>query len=156
MHKMIEGPLTGSYCTNIRVSVFDGKMHPVDSNDMAFQIAGTMAFKESFQHAAAQIMEPVYDLEILCLDDVMGDIMSDLQTRRAIIMGMDSDGHYQKIKARVPLSEMHNYSSTLRSLTQGKAKFSMRMNEYSPVSPDIQQKLLHEYQEQNKENEIGH
>ena len=156
MHKMIEGPLTGSYCTNIRVSVFDGKMHPVDSNDMAFQIAGTMAFKESFQHAAAQIMEPVYDLEILCLDDVMGDIMSDLQTRRAIIMGMDSDGHYQKIKARVPLSEMHNYSSTLRSLTQGKAKFSMRMNEYSPVSPDIQQKLLHEYQEQNKENEMGH
>jgi len=156
MHKMIEGPLTGSYCTNIRVSVFDGKMHPVDSNDMAFQIAGTMAFKESFQHAAPQIMEPVYDLEILCLDDVMGDIMSDLQTRRAIIMGMDSDGHYQTIKARVPLSELHNYTSTLRALTQGKAKFSMRMNEYSPVSPDIQQKLLHEYQEQNKENEIGH
>ncbi|MBK6822095.1 MAG: elongation factor G [Saprospiraceae bacterium] len=153
MNKMIEGPLTGSYCTNIRVSVYDGKMHPVDSNDMAFQIAGTMAFKEAFQHAGAQIMEPVYDLEILCSDEVMGDIMGDLQTRRAIIMGMDSDGHYQKVKAKVPLSEMHNYSSSLRSLSQGKAKFSMKIAEYAPVSPDIQQKLLQEYQALHKEAE---
>lgn len=114
MNKMIEGPLTGSYCTNIRVSVFDGKMHPVDSNDMAFQIAGMQAFREAFHSAAPQIMEPIYDLEILCSDEVMGDIMGDLQTRRAIIMGMDTEGHYQKIKARVPLSEMHNYSSTDR------------------------------------------
>lgn len=153
MNKMIEGPLTGSYCTNIRVSVYDGKMHPVDSNDMAFQIAGTMAFKEAFQHAGAQIMEPVYDLEILCSDEVMGDIMGDLQTRRAIIVGMDSDGHYQKVKAKVPLSEMHNYSSSLRSLSQGKAKFSMKIAEYAPVSPDIQQKLLQEYQAIHKEAE---
>ncbi|MBK7233279.1 MAG: elongation factor G [Saprospiraceae bacterium] len=153
MNKMIEGPLTGSYCTNIRVSVYDGKMHAVDSNDMAFQIAGTMAFKEAFQHASSQLMEPVYDLEILCSDEFMGDIMGDLQTRRAIIMGMDSDGHYQKIKARVPLAEMHNYSSSLRSLSQGKAKFSMKMAEYAPVAPDIQSKLIQEYQALHKESE---
>ncbi len=153
MNKMIEGPLTGSYCTNIRVSIFDGKMHPVDSNDMAFQIAGMQSFREAFHIAAPQIMEPIYDLEILCSDDVMGDIMGDLQTRRAVIMGMDSDGHYQMIKAKVPLSEMHNYSSTLRSLTQGKAKFSMRSSEYASVPPDLQQKLINEYKEHNKDAE---
>lgn len=103
MNKMIEGPLTGSYCTDIRVSVFDGKMHPVDSNDMAFQIAGTMAFKEAFHSAGAQILEPVYELEILCGDDAMGDIMGDLQTRRAIILGMDSEGHY-KNQNKSPIS----------------------------------------------------
>lgn len=153
MNKMMEGPLTGSYCTDVRVSVFDGKMHPVDSNDMAFQIAGTMAFKEAFHQAGPQILEPVYELEILCQDTAMGDIMGDLQTRRAIIMGMDSEGHYQKIKARVPLAEMHNYSSTLRSLTQGKAKFSMKFAEYGPVTPDIQHKLIEDYQAHHKEHE---
>ncbi|MBK9106987.1 MAG: elongation factor G [Saprospiraceae bacterium] len=153
MNKMIEGPLTGSYCTDIRVSVFDGKMHPVDSNDMAFQIAGTMAFKDSFHTAAPQILEPVYELEILCQDEAMGDIMGDLQTRRAIILGMDSEGHYKKIKAKVPLSEMHNYSSSLRSMTQGKAKFKLHFNEYAPVSPDIQQRLISEYKAIHKEAE---
>ncbi|MBK7358630.1 MAG: elongation factor G [Saprospiraceae bacterium] len=153
MNKMIEGPLTGSYCTDIRVSVFDGKMHPVDSNDMAFQIAGTMAFKEAFHSAGAQILEPVYELEILCGDDAMGDIMGDLQTRRAIILGMDSEGHYKKIKTKVPLAEMHNYSSSLRSMTQGKAKFSMHFLEYAPVTPDIQQKLIAEYKAISKDHE---
>jgi elongation factor G len=153
MNKMIEGPLTGSYCTDIRVSVFDGKMHPVDSNDMAFQIAGTMAFKEAFHSAGAQILEPVYELEILCQDEAMGDIMGDLQTRRAIILGMDSEGHYKKIKAKVPLAEMHSYSSSLRSMTQGRAKFTMHFNEYAPVTPDIQQKLIKEYKEISKEHE---
>ncbi len=153
MNKMIEGPLTGSYCTDVRVSVFDGKMHPVDSNDMAFQIAGTMAFREAFYNAGPQILEPVYELEILCADSVMGDIMGDLQTRRAVILGMDSEGHYQKIKAKVPLAEMHNYSSSLRSLSQGKAKFSMKFAEYAPVTPDIQQKLIAEYKALQKDEE---
>ncbi len=153
MNKMIEGPLTGSYCTDIRVSVFDGKMHPVDSNDMAFQIAGTMAFREAFQAAGPQILEPVYELEILCQDEAMGDIMGDLQTRRAIILGMDSEGHYKKIKAKVPLAEMHSYSSSLRSMTQGRAKFSMHFNEYAPVTPDIQQKLISDYKATSKESE---
>jgi len=148
MQKMIEGPLTGSHCRDIRVSIFDGKMHPVDSNDMAFQIAGAMAFKESFVQAGAQILEPIYDLEVLCADDVMGDVMGDLQTRRAIIMGMDSDGHYQKVKARVPLAELYQYSSTLRSLTQGKAKFSINFAEYNSVPLDVQKKLMDEHRDE--------
>jgi len=146
MNKMTEGPLTGSHCRDIRVSIYDGKMHPVDSNDMAFQLAGTMAFKTAFQHAGPQLLEPIYDLSILCQDDVMGDVMGDLQTRRAIIMGMEREGHYQKILARVPLAELHEYSSTLRSLTQGKAKFSMKIADYQQVPADVQQKLVAEYQ----------
>ncbi len=145
LNKMSEGPLTGSRCRDIRVSIYDGKMHAVDSNDMAFQIAGTMAFKNNFQNAGPQLLEPVYDLEILCADHVMGDIMGDLQTRRAIIMGMDSDGHYQKIKAKVPLAELDNYSTTLRALTQGKAKFTTKFAEYGPVPGDMQKKLMEEY-----------
>lgn len=146
MNKMTEGPLTGSHCRDIRVNVYDGKMHPVDSNDMAFQLAGTMAFKAAFQHAGAQLLEPIYNLSILCQDEVMGDVMGDLQTRRSIIMGMEREGHYQKIMARVPLAELHDYSSALRSITQGKAKFSMQMADYQQVPPDIQQKLVADYQ----------
>ncbi len=146
MNKMTEGPLTGSHCRDIRVSIYDGKMHPVDSNDMAFQLAGTMAFKNAFQHAGPQLLEPIYDLSILCQDEVMGDVMGDLQTRRAIIMGMEREGHYQKILARVPLAALHEYSSTLRSLTQGKAKFSMKIADYQQVPADLQQKLVADYQ----------
>ncbi len=151
LNKMSEGPLTGSRCRDIRVCIYDGKMHPVDSNDMAFQIAGTMAFKNNFQNAGPQLLEPIYDLEILCSDTTMGDIMGDLQTRRAIIMGMDSDGHYQKIKARVPLAEIDNYGSTLRSLTQGRAKFSLKFAEYGPVPSDLQRKLTEEYSREYQE-----
>lgn len=142
MQKMEEGPLTGSYCQNIRVSVYDGKMHSVDSNDMAFMIAASTAFKNGFIDAKPQILEPIYELTVLCSDSVMGDVMGDLQTRRAIIMGMDSDGHYQKITAQVPLAELYQYSSTLRSITQGKAKFSKKFVEYQPVTGDIQQELI--------------
>ncbi|MBK8427085.1 MAG: elongation factor G [Lewinellaceae bacterium] len=145
MSKMEEGPGTGSYCRDIRVSVYDGKMHDVDSNDMAFQLASTMCFKEAFMKAGPQILEPIYDLEVMCDAEVMGNVMGDLQTRRAIIMGMDADGHYQVIKARVPLKELHKYSSTLRSLTQGKAKFSIAFAEYGPVPSDIQAKITAEY-----------
>lgn len=145
MMKLEEGPCTGSYCRDVRVSVYDGKMHDVDSNDMAFQIASTMCFKDAFHKAGPQIMEPVYDLEVMCDAEVMGNVMGDLQTRRAIIMGMDAEGHYQVIRARVPLKELHKYSSTLRSLTQGKAKFSMSFAEYAAVPADIQAKLTAEY-----------
>lgn len=146
MAKMEEGPSTGSYCRDVRVSIYDGKMHPVDSNDMAFQIAGTMAFRENFMQAGPQILEPIYDLEVMVDAEFMGSVMGDLQTRRAIITGMDSSGHYQVIRARVPLKELFKYSSTLRSLSQGKAKFSMSFAEYAPVPGDIQQKLIAEYQ----------
>jgi elongation factor G len=148
MEKMENGPLTGSYVRDVRVCVYDGKMHPVDSNDMAFKIAGTMAFKAAFRDADPKILEPIYDLEILVPADMMGDVMGDLQTRRGIVMGMDTEGHYQKIKARVPLAELHDYSSTLRSFTQGRGKFNRRFAEYAPVPYDLQQKLLDAHKEE--------
>ena len=151
LQRMEEGPLSGSHCQNIRVSIYDGKMHSVDSNDMAFMIAASTAFKEGFKNCNPQLLEPIYDLTILCEPNVMGEVMSDLQTRRAIIMGMDSDGHYQKISAKVPLSELYKYSATLRSLTQGKAKFSRKFSEYQPVPGDIQKKVVDEYQHHNEE-----
>ncbi len=151
MQKMQEGPLTGSYCQDIRVCVYDGKMHAVDSNDMAFMLAAAQVFKNSFGKGRPQVLEPIYDVEILCSDTVMGDVMGDLQTRRAMIQGMDSEGSYQKIKAKVPLAEMYQYSSTLRSLTQGRAKFNRKFAEFMPVTPEIQQKLMKEYQASQEE-----
>ena len=148
LQKMAEGPLTGSPCRDIRVCIYDGKMHPVDSNDMAFMIAASTVFKNAFQQARPQLMEPIYELEVLCAEDVMGDVMSDLQSRRAIIMGIDAEGHYQKITARVPLAEMNKYSSTLRSITQGKAKFNMEFVEYASVMPDMQKQLVDAYKEE--------
>ncbi|MCB0548656.1 MAG: elongation factor G [Phaeodactylibacter sp.] len=151
LQKMEEGPLTGSPCQDIRVSIYDGKMHSVDSNDMAFMLASTQAFKQGFREAAPQIMEPIYKLEILCAGEVMGDIMGDLQTRRAIIMGMGSEGHYQKITAQVPLAELYQYSSTLRSLSQGRAKFHQEFANFSPVPHDIQQRLMESHEEEAAE-----
>jgi elongation factor G len=145
MNKMEEGPLTGSACRDIRVSIYDGKMHDVDSNDMAFMIAAQMAFKDAFHQASPQILEPIYNLEVKCDSEFMGGVMGDLQTRRGIIMGMDADGHYQIIKARVPVREMHKYSSTLRALTQGKAKFSLGLADYQVIASDVQAKLISEY-----------
>lgn len=145
MEKMHEGPLTGSYVRDVRVSVYDGKMHPVDSNDISFKIAGLMAFKQGFQQADPQILEPVYDLTVLCPDDLTGSIISDLQSRRAIIEGMDTEGHFTKVSAHVPLSEMQDYSSSLRSITQGRAKFRLTFAEYAPVPFEMQRKLIDEY-----------
>ncbi len=153
MEKMHEGPLTGSYVRDVRVSVFDGKMHPVDSNDISFRLAGLKAFKEAFSHADPQILEPIYKVEVLCPDAITGAVMGDLQTRRAIVEGLDTEGHFQKIIAKVPLAEMHDYSSTLRSLTQGRAKFRMTFLEYAPVPYDIQKKLGEEYLKHAKEEE---
>ncbi|MGZ5283929.1 MAG: elongation factor G, partial [Bacteroidia bacterium] len=131
LEKMENGPLTGSYVRDVRVCVYDGKMHPVDSNDMAFKIAGMMAFKQAFQEADPRILEPVYDLEILSPEEVVGDVMGELPSRRAIIEGIDTDGHYQKIKARIPLAELGSYSSSLRAITQGRAKYSIAFNDYA-------------------------
>ncbi len=151
MQKMEEGPLTGSPCLDIRVCIYDGKMHPVDSNDMAFQLAATNVFKNAFQQAGPQLLEPIHEVDILCSDDVMGDIMSDLQSRRAMILGMGAEGHYQKISAKVPLAELYQYSSTLRSISQGRAKFSRRFSEFQPVTPDLQKQLMSAYQEELQE-----
>jgi len=144
MNKMEEGPLTGSNCQNIRVCIYDGKMHPVDSNDMAFMLAATQAFKNAFKNAGPQLMEPIYELNVLCPDEYMGDIMSDLQTRRAMIMGMGAEDHYQTIKAKVPLAELYKYSSNLRSLSQGRAKFTREFSEYLPVMSSLQDQIIAE------------
>ena len=145
MEKMQEGPLTGSYVRDVRVIVYDGKMHPVDSNDISFKIAGMMAFKEAFHHADPKILEPIYEVEVLVPDELMGDVVTDLQGRRTTILGMDSRGNYQVIKARTPLAELDKYSNSLRSITQGRGSFTGRFSEYAPVPADIQKKLAEEY-----------
>ena len=145
MEKMQEGPLTGSYVRDVRVIVYDGKMHPVDSNDISFKIAGMMAFKEAFHLADPKILEPIYEVEIKVPEELMGDVVTDLQTRRSIILGMDTYGPYQIIKAKTPLSELDKYSSSLRSITQGRGSYSGKFTEYAPVPTDIQKKLGEEY-----------
>ncbi|HMO33953.1 MAG TPA: elongation factor G [Lacibacter sp.] len=151
MEKMQEGPLTGSYVRDVRVCVYDGKMHPVDSNDISFKIAGLQAFRHAFQQADPQILEPIYHVEVICPDDVTGAVMGDLQTRRAMVEGIESEGHFQKVLGRVPLAEMDGFSSTLRSLTQGRAKFRSSFLEYAPVPFDLQRRLVDEYAKTVKE-----
>ncbi|MBS1573901.1 MAG: elongation factor G, partial [Bacteroidetes bacterium] len=151
MEKMHNGPLTGSYARDIRVCVYDGKMHPVDSNDISFKIAGLQAFRHAFQQADPQILEPVYTVEVLCPDDLTGAVMGELQSRRAIVDGIDAEGHFQKVMAKVPLAEMDGFSSSLRSITQGRAKFKMRFHEYVPVPFDVQRKLIDDYSKTAKE-----
>ena len=145
MEKMQEGPITGSFVRDVRVIVYDGKMHPVDSNDISFKIAGMMAFKEAFQLADPKILEPIYEIEVLVPEELMGDVVTDLQGRRSIIVGMDSKGSYQVIKARTPLAELDRYSTSLRSITQGRGNYAGRFAEYAPVPGDIQKKLAEEY-----------
>lgn len=153
MEKIEEGPLTGSYARDIVVYVYDGKMHPVDSNELSFKLAGRQAFKEAFKNAGPKILEPIYDVEVMVPSDRMGDVMTDLQGRRAVVMGMDSEGTYQKIKARVPLAEMNRYSTALSSLTSGKATYNMTFSEYQQVPTDVQTVLLKTYEDQEKEEE---
>lgn len=151
--KMTEGPLTGSYARDIRVFVYDGKMHPVDSNEISFILAARNAFKEAFRNAGPKIMEPIYNVEIMTPADYMGACMSDLQNKRALIEGMSSDKGFSVLKARVPLAELYRYSTTLSSLTSGAATFTMEFADYQPVPSDVQTKLLAEYAAQEKEEE---
>ena len=145
MEKMHTGPLTGSHVRDVRVSVFDGKMHAVDSNDISFKIAGAMAFRQAFREADPQLLEPVWQVDVLCPDELTGHVMGDLQTRRALVEGMDTEGHFRKISAKVPLMEMDGYSSALRSVTQGRARFRMSFHGYAPVAHDLQKRLTEEY-----------
>ncbi len=151
MEKLEEGPLTGSYARDIRVYVYDGKMHPVDSNEISFMLAGRNAFSQAFKVAGPKIMEPVYEVEVLVPADYMGDVMSDLQGRRAIVQGMSSEKGFEKITARVPLAEMNKYSTALSSLTSGRAIYSMRFDEYSQVPGEIQDELLKAYEAEQEE-----
>ncbi len=147
MDRMEQGPLTGSYARDVRVCIYDGKMHPVDSNEISFRLAGRNAFSEAFRNAGPKVLEPVYDVEVMVPGDVMGDVMSDLQGRRAIIMGMESDNGFEKIIAKVPLKEMSSYSTALSSITGGRSAFTMKFASYELVPSDVQDKLLKEYAE---------
>ncbi|MBP5412143.1 MAG: elongation factor G [Bacteroidales bacterium] len=147
MEKMEEGPLTGSYARDIVVNIYDGKMHPVDSNEMAFKLAGRNAFKEAFKNAGPRILEPIYDVEVFVPSDNMGGVMTDLQGRRGIVMGMDSEGKFQTLRAKVPLAEMNKYSTSLSSLTSGRASYGMKYAEYQQVPSDVQSALLKAYEE---------
>lgn len=152
MEKMEEGPLTGSYARDIRVCIYDGKMHPVDSNEISFKLAGRNAFSMAFKKAGPKILEPVYNLEVFTPSERMGDVMSDLQGRRTIIMGMGSEKGYEKISAKVPLKEMNNYSTSLNSLTGGRGWFTLEFDAYEKVPSDVQDELLKAYEaEQNEE-----
>ena len=145
MEKMDQGPLTGSYARDIRVVIYDGKMHPVDSNEISFKLAARNAFKEAFRNAGPKIMEPIYNVEVLVPSEYMGAVMSDLQNRRAMIMGMESDKGFDRLSAAVPLAELYRYSTTLSSLTSGSATYSMKFSSYEQVPADVQDKLLKAY-----------
>ncbi|WP_286922849.1 elongation factor G [Proteiniphilum sp. UBA5375] len=151
MGRMEQGPLTGSYARDVRVIVYDGKMHPVDSNEISFMLAGRNAFSTAFKNAGPKILEPIYDVSVSVPGEYMGDVMSDLQGRRAMIMGMESEKGFEKLKAKVPLKEMSTYSTSLSSITGGRASFSMKFSNYELVPSDIQDKLLKEYEAQEKE-----
>jgi elongation factor G len=151
MEKMEVGPLTGSYARDIRVYVYDGKMHPVDSNEISFKLAGAKAFSAAFKAAGAKILEPIYNVEVLVPSDRMGDVMSDLQGRRAMIEGMSSEKGYEKLKARVPLAEMGKYSTALSSLTGGRATFTMSFADYTAVPHEVQEELLKAYEAEQEE-----
>ena len=145
MDCMEHGPLTGSYARDVRVVVYDGKMHPVDSNELSFMLAARHAFADAFRNAGPKILEPIYDLEVFVPSDFMGDVMSDLQGRRALIMGMDAEAGYQKLQAKIPLKELNNYSISLSSLTGGRASFTAKFASYELVPTDLQANLISEH-----------
>ena len=151
MDRMEQGPLTGSYARDVRVCIYDGKMHPVDSNEISFRLAGRNAFSEAFRNANPKILEPICDVDVMVPADVMGDVMSDLQGRRAMIMGMSSENGFEKISAKVPLKEMSSYSTALSSITGGRSSFTMKFASYELVPSDVQEKLLKEYAEKQTE-----
>ncbi len=151
MSRMEQGPLTGSYARDVRVVVYDGKMHPVDSNELSFMLAGRNAFSLAFKEAGPKILEPIYDVEVFVPAEKMGDVMSDLQGRRGMIVGMSSENGYEKLQAKVPLKEMSNYSTSLSSLTGGRASFIMKFASYELVPGDIQNKLIADFEKEQAE-----
>lgn len=151
MSRMEQGPLTGSYARDVRVIVYDGKMHPVDSNEISFMLAGRNAFSQAFREAGPKVLEPIYDVEVFVPADKMGDVMSDLQGRRGMIIGMSSENGYEKLQAKVPLKEMSTYATALSSITGGRASFIMKFASYELVPSDIQTKLVSELEQKDEE-----
>jgi elongation factor G len=151
MEKMVVGPLTGSYVRDIRVTIYDGKMHPVDSNEAAFKTAGMMVFKDNFVQAAPKLLEPIYEIKVKVPEDFVGDVMSDLPSRRGVILGVDTEGRYQVIKARMPLAELDKYATALRSMTQARATYTSEFIEYQTVPPMVQEELVSAYKKSLEE-----
>ena len=146
-----QGPLTGSYARDVRVVVYDGKMHPVDSNELSFMLAARNAFSQAFREAGPKVLEPIYDVEVFVPGEKMGDVMSDLQNHRGMVVGMSAEASYQKLQAKVPLKEMSDYSTTLSSLTAGAASFIMKFASYELVPGDIQNALIAEHDKETQE-----
>ena len=153
MDRMEQGPLTGSYARDVRVIIYDGKMHPVDSNEISFRLAGRNAFAQAFKEANPKVLEPVYDLEVFVPSEIMGDVMSDINGRRGMVMGMETEKSFTRLKAQVPLKELASYSTTLSSLTGGRATFTMALNSNQLVPADVQEKLLAAYAATQAEEE---
>ena len=153
MDRIEQGPLTGSYARDVRVIIYDGKMHPVDSNEISFRLAGRNAFAEAFRNAAPKVLEPIYEVEVLVPGEMMGDVMSDINGRRGMVLGMEAEKNFQRLKALVPLAEMSSYSTTLSSLTGGRATFTMHFKSYELVPGDVQDKLVKAYAAQQAEDE---
>ena len=153
MDRIEQGPLTGSYARDVRVIIYDGKMHPVDSNEISFRLAGRNAFAEAFRNANPKVLEPIYEVEVLVPGEMMGDVMSDINGRRGMVLGMEAEKNFQRLKALVPLKEMSSYSTTLSSLTGGRATFTMKFKDYELVPGDVQEKLIKEYAAQQAEED---
>jgi elongation factor G len=153
MDRIEQGPLTGSYARDVRVIIYDGKMHPVDSNEISFRLAGRNAFAEAFRNANPKLLEPVYEVEVFTPSDIMGDVMSDINGRRGMVLGMETEKNFTTLKALVPLKEMSSYSTTLSSLTGGRATFTMRFKSYELVPGDVQDKLIKEYEATQKDED---
>ena len=153
MDRIEQGPLTGSYARDVRVIIYDGKIHPVDSNEISFRLAGRNAFAEAFRNANPKVLEPIYEVEVLVPGEMMGDVMSDINGRRGMVLGMEAEKNFQRLKALVPLKEMSSYSTTLSSLTGGRATFTMKFKDYELVPGDVQEKLIKEYAAQQAEED---
>ncbi|MDD4957593.1 MAG: elongation factor G [Candidatus Omnitrophica bacterium] len=144
INAMAKGIIAGHPVVDVRVMVYDGKTHPVDSKDIAFQIAAAHAFKECFEQAKPVLLEPVMNVELTVPEENMGDITGSLSSRRGRVQGMDSEGGMQVVKAQLPLEEMYKYANELKSLTGGRATYTMAFSHYDPVPPNIAQKIIAE------------
>jgi elongation factor G len=151
VESMTKGILSGCQVIDVRVTLFDGSHHSVDSDEMSFKIAGSMGFRKAFMEARPCLLEPIYEIEVTIPEECMGDVMGDISSRRGKILGMDSDGHFQKIKALVPLAELYKYSSTLRSLTGGRGAHTRKMSHYEEVPKEVEGKIVEEYKKSREE-----
>jgi elongation factor G len=150
---MQRGVLAGCKVVDVKVTLFFGSYHTVDSDDMSFKIAGSQCFSKGFMECNPCLLEPMYEIEVTVPEEYMGDVMGDISSRRGKIQGMDADGHFQIIKALIPLSELYKYASTLRSLTSGRGVYKRSFSHYEEVPKEVEQRIVDEYK---KLREEGH